>query len=305
MDGKSLFKAVQDRLPDLSQSTAELQARPIWKALDLAAQTFCRITRIYTRSTTLTTVLNQQDYTLPPDFLDLYMQRSDGRRFVRYAAGVDISWPRIVPWGEIFRADLATSQDAPARAAIRETETVAALIAGTTTAVGAVARGVAILTDSTKAFLTTNKVWPRDTIHDETSGADGIVVEVTDATHLKCVLFDGKFTGFHNGDAYTIVPASRMQLSLEAPAAVAGHTITVPYVGMPDPVYHDYGSWRFSEPRCYGIASGAAALLELPENSWEEARVMNGQFVEEIRRTNSEIAQRVIRETRRPARSGW
>lgn len=300
-----LTRAVLDRLSD--QSTAgPYKARRIYESLDQAAAIFCRLTKIYKRSVTLTTVALQQDYTLPPDFLDLWMENYGGRRFVRYYDGTNHSWPTVIDWKSLFRLNLTVSQDTPSRVSIRETESIfAASVTGTATTAGAAVRGLAILTDSTKTFLTTTRVWPRDVIHNETDGSYGRVIEVTDATHLKCALFEGNINGFGNGNAYTIVPESRMQLTLEAPPVSSGHLILMPYVGLPDPVFADYSSWRISDTRCRSIACGAAALLQLPDNSWEEARVMNGQFLEEVKRTNYEIGKMTLKHERRPAGSGW
>lgn len=305
MDGKMLLRAVLDRISD--QSTAgPYKARRIYESLDQAASIFCRLTKLYKRSVTLTTVAAQQDYTLPPDFLDLWMESYSGRRFVRYYDGTDYFWPTVIDWKSLFRLNLTDSQATPSRVAIRETESIfAASVTGTATTTGAAVRGLAILTDSTKTFLTTTRVWPRDIIHNETDDSYGRVIEVTDATHLKCALFEGKVNGFAIGHAYTIVPESRMQLSLEAPPATSGHLILMPYAGLPDPVFADYSSWRISDTRCRSIAAGAAALLQLPDNSWEEARVMNGQFLEEVRRTKEEIGQGILKHQRRPANSGW
>jgi hypothetical protein len=304
MDGRQLLQAVLDQLDDTSQVRRE-DRRRIFRALDLAAQAFCRFTRIYRRSVTVTTAEGEQHHDLPPDFLDLYMQRPNGRRYVRYTAGADVTWPAVVPWEQIYRLNLTERQETPSRVAIREQETTPALITGTATAPGAESRGAAVLTDAAKNFLTTNRVWPRDAIHNQTKDSDGIVLAVTDATHLQVALFDGKSKGITSGDTYTIVPATRERLSLEAPAASAGHAIDIPYVGMPDPVYSDYGSWRLSDARCYGIASGAAMLLKLPESSWQEAQVLSRGFMEEVKQTNRETARRVLRETRRPAWTGW
>lgn len=300
MDGKQLTQAVLDNIDSLSRGEKESKQRRIYECLDQAAAIFCREARCLHATAALTTVAAQQDYDLPPDFIDLYLTAgSRDRRIVRYYDGTDTFWPPVIPWERIFTANLTDHQETPATVAIRDKETSEALIAGTATAAGAAVRGLSILTDSAKLFITTNRVWPRDIIHNETDQSDGYVIEVTDATHLKTALFNGNKNAWTSADAYTIIPATEKQLTLEAPAETAGHIITVPYVSMPSPVYSDYGVWRFDNRVCRGIAAGAAALMQMPENSYDESRVMMGLFADELRRARVEIAQAILRNRRR------
>ncbi len=304
MDGKRLTAAFMSCIDDLSAATLQHQQRRIYECMDQACGIFCRQTRSFKSSVTITTVLGQQNYDLPPDFIDFYLQK-DGRYVLRYYDGTNYCWPRVVSWDEIYRLNLTDRQETPGRVCIREKETSEALIAGTADSPGAKTNGLAILTDAAMAFLTTNRVWPRDVIHNEADGSDGYVIEVTDATHLKCALFDGDSNDWSSNDAYTIIPATEKQLMLEAPAATAGHLIVVPYIGMPNPVYSDFAFWRLPSQTCLGIAAGAAALYSIPKNSFQEAQVMNGQFLDEIRRTKTEIAQATLRSTRRSGATGW
>ena len=305
MDGQQLRGAVLDLCDDRNSAAEAYKKRKIYECLDHAASIFCRETRYYKSSATLTTVEGQQDYTLPADFIDLYMKRSD-RYFVRYYDGTDYSFPRLTPWPELFVANLTDRQSVPARVAIRDVETATVAVTGTATApAGAKSSdGLAVLTDSAQTFLTTHRVWPRDGIHNETDGSSGYVIEVTGATSLKCALFNGSNDDWTIGDAYTIVPNAEKQLTLDAPALTAGHLIAVPFIAMPDPVYSDHASWRLPARICLGIAAGAAALLQLPEHSYQETQWMNGQFREEIFRTKQEIAQTVLK-SGNGGRRGW
>lgn len=299
MDGKQLTQAVLDRAQDNNAAAWATDRRRIFEALDQTCAVFCRELRTFQGTAVLTTVEGQQDYDLPPDFIDTALATRAGRPLIKYAAGTNLHWPRLATYDEIFRLALTDSQEVPSRICVRDKETDTAPITGAAEATISRVYGLSVLEDTTKAFTTTDRVWPRDVIHNENDRSDGYVVEVMDATHLRCALFDGKKNYFSNSDAYIISPASQMQLTLEAPAATAGHILTIPYFGLPNPVYSDYGAWRMEDRICRGIAWGAAALLELPDMSFEEAKVMNGQFMEEIRRTKIEIARAALRSTRR------
>lgn len=305
MDGKSLFNAVLDLCDDRNAAAELYRRRRIFECLDQAASIFCRTVRNYKSQATLTTVANQQDYSLPPDFIDLYMLRG-GQYFARYYDGTDYSWATVVEWEELFQANLTDAEAIPSRLAIRDRESGDAAITGTATTAGTKSvDGIAILTDSTKAFLTTDRVWPRDVIHNTTDGSSGVVVSVPSATTLRCALFDGSGDDWTNADAYTITPAAEKQIILEAKSEAAGHLINIPYIALPDPVFSDYATWRLPARTCRGIAAGAAALLQLPEHSYQETVWMNGQFNEEIHRTKVEIGQQILRGGGNRSRPGW
>jgi hypothetical protein len=305
MDGKTLKNAVLDLCDDRNEAAELYNRRRIFECLDQACAIFCRAVRNYKSSITLTTVEGQQDYPLPPDFIDLYMLRGGGY-FVRYYDGTDYSWPKVCEWEEIFQANLTDEQAVPSRVAIRDRESEATAITGTATSAGAKGDdGLCTLTDSTKFFLTTGRVWPRDAIHNATDRSSGVVVSVPSGTTLRVALFEGGNDDFTNGDAYTIIPAAEKQLSLEAEAETAGHLIHVPYIAMPAPVYSDFGSWRLPDRSCRGIAAGAAALLQLSRHSYQETAWMNGQFSEEIRRVKVEIGRQILTGGGNRSRQGW
>lgn len=302
MDGKQLTRAVLDYIDDHSLSGLRDKQRRIYECLDQAAAIFCRETKCLTSTATLTTTESGQHYDLPPDFIDLYMRRSGtDRYYVRYYDGSVYSWPSVVSLDRLFRSNLTDTKETPTRVAIRSKESQESLIQGTADAAGESSNGLAILQDDSMLFTTENRVWPRDIVHNKTDGSDGVVVEVTDSTHLKVALFNGNDNDWSEEDVYTIIPAAEHQLSLEAPAATAGHRITVPYLCMPTPVYSDYGFWSFAPRVCRGIAAGAAALLQLPEQSYDESKVLTGLYADEIRRYRIEKAQASLRSRRRPS----
>ncbi|MDD4339207.1 MAG: hypothetical protein PHV00_05955 [Syntrophales bacterium] len=304
MDGRELTRAVLDFTDGYTAAGKEDKQRRIYECLDAAAAIFLRETRILHTSADLTTVEDQQDYDLPPDFIDLYMADRANRFFIRYYDGSNYSWPLCTSYEEIFRENKTESQSIPNRFCIRDKDDVEAAVTGNTSAAGAASHGQCILTDATQTFTTTHRVQARDIVHNETDNSDGVVLSVTDATHLVTALFGGTNNAWTSGDVYRIQPATERELYLDAPSETAGHILRVPYVCMPTPVYSDYGAWRFPPRVCRAIASGAAALLVLPESSYDESRVMQGLFLDEIRRLRAERAQAIL-DQGRSRRRGW
>jgi hypothetical protein len=295
MDGKTLTSLMLDTL-DAPQKDELFHTgeRTLYQYLDRAAVDFCRETRCLTKTVALTTVVGQQAYDLPADFIELYLKNRNDRFTVKYYNGADYSWPLLASFDQIFRGNLTDKQENPLRFAIVDKVTQPALITGTTTAAGAKTAGQCILTDGAKAFLTTNLVYPRDVVHNVTDKSDGLVLSVTDATHLVTALFEGKKNAFGNGDSYVIQRATAKQLYLDAPSETPGHTITVPYICMPDPVYSDYGFWRLPAAYCHGIACEAAFLFQNREGDYVSADRHHILFAQEIRRMRSEQARAAL-----------
>ncbi len=304
MDGKELVRSVLDYI-DAQNAAALIDKKwRIYECLDEAAAIFLRETRILHNSVTLTTVAGQQAYGLPPDFIDLYLTDAAVRYFVKYNDATNECWPGLTSYEKIVRDNQTTAKNTPSCFCIRDKYAASSVITGTATSSGAKSHGQCTLTDTTKLFTTTHRVWPRDIIHNETDGSDGVVLSVTDSTHLVCALAGGNLDAWGSADAYLIQPAVEREIYLDAPSGTSGHTMTVEYVCMPSPVYSDYGTWRFPNRICRAIAAGAASLLVIPEGSYNEARVMQGQFLEEVRRYKVEKAQEVLSRTR-THRSGW
>ena len=294
MDGKKLTRLVLDALDEDSVSDRYADQRKIYECLDEAAGIFCREAMILHASATLTTVEDQQAYDLPPGFVALFMKTRYGRYFIKYSDGTYESFPRMDTYESLYRAKLTESQDIPSRFALIDKGDKESVIEGTATGDGAASGGECILVDTGKSFTTTHMVHSRDVIHNITDGSDGFVLSVTDATHLVVALFDGTDNDITSGDAYVIQPAAEQQVFLDAPSSTAGHTITVPYVCMPDPVFSNYGFWRFSPRVSRAIAAGAAGLFKTPKREFTEARMLGGLFTAELRRTRNEIAASAI-----------
>ena len=295
MDGKQLRRALLDALDEeTANKLFNTDERVLYSELDWAACEYVRQMKCLHAACTITTVAAQQAYDLPPDFLGLYMKNARDLFFIKYSDGDSISWPVIRPYESIFMANLTDDAEVPDSAAIIDKATAPEKLSGTTTSAGAKTNGEAILTNSAALFLTTGLVYPRDIVHDITDGSDGIVLSVTDATHLVAALFDGKTNGFGSGDSYVITRANARQLYLSAPSATAGHTITVPYLCMPNPVYSDYGRWRFDDVACRAIAHEAAFQYENRKHDFNGADRHHILFLAELSRSRQERAALAI-----------
>lgn len=296
MDGRTLIDTVIDALDKpVADELFDTDHRVLYGYLDAAAAEFVRATRCLTGSATITTVASQQAYDLPPDFINLYMRNAADRHFVRYYDGTGYHFPVLTTYEALFRANETAERACPARFCITDRTTPPAIISSTTTAAGAQSAGQCTLTDSTKLFTTTNLVYPRDIVHNATDASDGVVLTVTDATRLVTALFSGKKNAWGNGDAYVIQRASGKQILLDAPSESSGHTITVPYVCMPSPVFSDYGFWRFPPMSCRAIAFEAAFLYQNRKGNYPGADRHHVLFLNEVNRIRTETARAALR----------
>lgn len=290
MDGKSLKRAVLDFLDEEVASALFAKARVVYEYLDAAAVEFARDTQSLTAEAEITTVADQQEYDLPPDFIQLYMKSSVGRFFGKYYDGSNCSWPVFTSYEKIYKTNLTDSKSIPGRFAIRDKDAKEDLIQGAADAAGAASGGQCTLQDDSMLFTTTNRVYPRDRIHNTTDGSDGVVLSVTDATHLVCALFGGGSNDWALSDAYVIQPAAEKQVVLDAPSETAGHTLTIPYICRPTPVYSDYGFWRIDPMSCRAIAAEAAFLYMNQKGDFEAANRLRMIYQEEVLRTRRERA---------------
>jgi hypothetical protein len=296
MDGKLLLRTLLDALDAPAQDEIfHTDGRVLYHLLDAAAAEFVRQTRCLTSSITLTTVKSQQAYDLPPDFIAPYMKDSRDRFFVRYYDGATYLFPVLTTYEELFRDNRTTEQETPGRVCLIDKPTTLATVTGTTTDAGALSAGQCILTDSARKFTTTELVYARDIVHNTTSGADGIVLSVTDATHLVTALFEGKNQAWAKSDTYVIQRATSKQLHLEAPPATAGHNIVVPYLCMPAPVFSDYGFWRFAPMSCRAICYEAAFMFKNRDGDYLSSDRHHVMFQNEVNRIRAETAREILR----------
>lgn len=297
MDGKSLSREVLVNL-GLSESDLILvDQTKVYRALDQAAKDFCRLVEALTSEASITTVAGEQVYDLPPDFLKPYVRGRSQRLLARYDRGGDlVDWPRLVSYQNLFLADLG-SQEVPARFALRDRQRPPDVLTGTAGAESSLAvDGEAILHDPGADFSTWH---PRDQIHNTSRDTSGLVLEVVDATHVRCALFPAGRAGFVTGDRYRLLSASGRELVLEGPALSSGHVLTLPYVCLPNPLYSELSSWRLADTSCLAIAGEAAFLYQVAAPGLKPNPALHALYQGEVQRLKIERAQECLHSGRR------
>ena len=235
MDGKDLKRRLQQLLNEDSDS-GWLDSRTTYDFLYEAALEFVDRTHCLKGTQSISTVADQTDYNINPDFLKLYLADSDGGLVLK----VDDDF---IPWkdyGEIQYGNQTTSVSIPDNFTVIDAD-LPDQVTGTATSVGASVGGESTLTDSAADFT---DVEAGDSVHNTTDGSTGIVVSKTSGTVLKTALFDGTADDWTSSDAYVIQPQGRYKLVLDPPPSGV-NTITLSYIQAPKPVYSDYGTYRF------------------------------------------------------------
>lgn len=283
MNGMMLTREFLDFIDTRELSDDYIPQRKVYECLDAAAGIFCRETKSIRREAYLTAVAGNQAYDLPPDFIDLYLRSARGRSIIRYYDGSEYSWPSLTTQERIYRENRQTSLERPGHFAIVDKQTSETLVSGNATLAGTVVNGRCVLSDSTKLFTTTDRVWPRDIVYNATDGSMGHVLAAVSATSLYTALFDGTDNDWSLSDGYAIQPAAKKQLFLDAPSLESGHLIHVHYIGMPDPIFSDFDYWRLPARTCRAIAAGAASVFKLGKTEYRESQALGKLFADEIR----------------------
>lgn len=248
MDGKGLLYRLRTLL-DQDELAGDVDVKTAYGLLYDAAIEFVNRTSCLTSSQTVTTVSDQAEYTLSADYLKLYLINSSHKYIVKYQdASSNVSFPTLTDYGKVFNKSTNPSQNIPSNFAVTDNQTLSSRITGTTTSAGALSAGESTLTDTAADF---SNVSAGDTVHNVTDNSSGIILSKTSSTVLITALF-GNTNKWGSGDSYVIQPQGRMIITLDPPPANSGHTLIVPYVQRPAPVYSDYGVYRF-QPQ-YGDA---------------------------------------------------
>lgn len=242
LDGKTLFIKLRNLLQESSDSTF-LGDRTSYDYLYSAVEETLKRTYAHTTQQVITTVASQTAYNLNPDFLQLYMRDTMNNLMVKYNNGSADYWPVFATYEHQFLSNQTTPIAIPYTFTIKE-GSAATRLSGTTTSIGSASNGECTLADSTASFTST--VTSGDIVHNVTDDSSGIVISVTSGTALLTSLFDGTDNHWGSGDSYIISPRRRFQLILDPPPSTAGHTITVPYIQRPTPVYSPYRSYNLS-----------------------------------------------------------
>ncbi len=317
MDGLTLLRDLRIALQEPSGGTW-LDTRYSYDCLYAAAITTAERTNILTTITSITTVASQASYTLPGDFLKLYLMDDQNRRFIKYSNGTSIYFIYESSYDSIYLGNnttsytftvtsanatigaiysnngqqftvlstivgqttltttgsnnpessgtltkvsgtgdatitfsaltLASSVLIPSSFIIRDAGAITQ-ITGSVSSAGTLSNGTTALNKTGETFITKG-VTAGDLVHDTTDASSGVVVTVDSEIKLTCCLFDGtnNYFSYSAGpatDVYIINPQGRFQITFDPPPSTAGHTITVPYVQRPSPVYSSYYRYRF------------------------------------------------------------
>jgi len=256
MDGITALYRLRQLLNEDANS-AFLDTRTSYDFINSAAVEFVERTKCLKSSQAITTVASQAGYTLNADFLSLYLKDRNNQYYCKYNDGGS-SYSDFIYWKDyedIIIEDNVDAVSRPSDFTIIDDATLDDQLTGTCTSAGVLSGGQAILTDSAADF---SDVSAGDTIHNTTDGSMGIVLSKTSSTVLVTALFGGTENDWDSSDAYVLQPQGRLQLRLDPPPSTAAHTITVYYAQRPQPVYSNYGVYRFQPQHMEAILKYAA-----------------------------------------------
>ena len=240
MEGYSLLRQLREVLNETSTGTF-LNDRTSYDYLYTAVQDFILRTHYNTTNQSITVVPGTSTYNLNPDYIGLSLMDQYNRPYIKWTIGTADSFIFQQDYQTVFLENNTSTASVPASFSIVASDRVSNL-SGTTNAVGASSNGECTLTDTTADFT---NVTPGDFVHNTTQGTDGVVVSVTDTTHIVTSLFNDGTSGsaWDSGDSYTIVPQSRWKIVF-TPTPSSAATVTIPYLKRPDPVYSVYRAYN-------------------------------------------------------------
>lgn len=289
MDGKTLYNGVVRLIDEIPNCTIRVAPRATYDFLYEAACTFIRYTACLKSSQTITMVADQTAYDLNADFLAPYWLNDMNERIVRYYDGSNYSYPTMRDYGDILRSGNTTSVTVPYNFALITKTTQGSQVTGTTTSAGAATAGASTLTQSTGTFLTT--VSAGDEVYNTTDGSSGVVMEVTSNTALVTALFDGGDNEWGSGDAFVITPQPRKQIVIDPPPSTAGHTVMIPYLQKPSPVYSERRSYRIDNMYASTIEKYAAWLYLSKEGKQNFGAMWREHFEQVVREAAGDYRQ--------------
>src|SRR3989304_736964 len=287
MDGKELLYRLRQLLNEDSDS-AFLDNRTSYTFLWEAAKEFVAKTNCLRAEQSITTVADQDTYTLNADFMKLYLRDRDGLFFIKYNDGSNNHFLLYKSYEEMVYEDYTTSVARPTFFTILDQSSLASRVSGTAVAAGAAAGGQCTLSDTSSSTKFAN-VSAGDIVHNTTDGCDGVVLSKTSNTALVTALFGGAGNDWAQNDAYWIQPQGRMQLKIYPPPLTAGHTITIAYVQIPAPVFSEYGIYRFQQGSMDALLKLAAWLYKFRDRELDYGDKWFQYAERQIRRLNSTL----------------
>lgn len=235
-DGKELNRRLQELLNEDSDS-GWLDKRTSFDLFYEGAVEFVSRTHCLKGTQTITTVADQTDYNLNPDFLKMFLKNKNGDYIIKWGDCDFITWK---DHNDIIYGNQSDSVSMSDSFTITNAD-LPTQLTGTTTSVGAATAGLSTLTDTTADFT---DVAEGGTVHNTSDGSTGIITSKTSSTVLKTALFGGTANDWTSGDAYVIQPQGRMKMILDPPPDDT-NTITFDYIKNPAPVYSDYQVYEF------------------------------------------------------------
>jgi hypothetical protein len=261
MDGNTLNFQLRQILNESSGATW-LDTRTSYDYLYQAAIATAFKIKSPTTTQDITTVASQTNYALNADFLRMYLTDDQNRYYIKYYDGTSYYWLYWREYGAIVLGNRTTAVKIPDSFTIRDASALT-VATGTATSAGTATNNECTLTDTAATFVT-SKIEAGDWIHNTTDGAHGVVISVTDQTHLVCAIYGGTTNDWSAGgtDSYKITPQPRLELVFDPAPSTASHTVTVYYVQKPDPVYSDYRSYKLNPSLTPALVNYAAWLYK-------------------------------------------
>jgi len=296
MDGLTMLKTLEGILNEEGSSPI-LETFFSFEVLDKAASDYLRETKGIARTEALTTLLDIQEYNLPPDFLGLRIRDKRHCNVIRYYDNVNAlyHWPYLKSHDHLYlanRANITGSQNTPDYFAITDTDIETQITGNAASGSGTLVGGECTLKGATAAF---SNVHARDRVHDTANGYYGIVLDVEASNSLKVALFsDGEPVAIASGSAFLVQPAAHTKIVLSDPSEVAGHTMEIPYYGMQDPVYSNYRIWPFPPTACAGICKKAAFEYKYRDREPNFGDRLYLDYVREVSQRKRDIAKTIL-----------
>jgi len=221
-----------------------LDTRLSYEHLYEAALIYNKATRALKGTVSLTTVADQQGYTLDGDFLGLYLQKPDENVYImKLNDGSNDYFLEAQSYSKTVYDNQTDSVTIPDKFSIRDDDVLDSQVTGSASAEDTGTGGKCTLKVAT-ALLT--DVSSGDIVHNTTDGSSGVVIKVaSDFKSCTTCLFGGTNNYWESADAFILQPRGRFKLYFDAPCSTAGYTGTLYCLVKPVPVFSSYDVYRF------------------------------------------------------------
>jgi hypothetical protein len=270
LDGKELLLLFRQTIGEPA-GAGILDDKTTYSFINRGAIEVVRKTNSIHTTQSISTTADTTNYDLNANYLQLYLKNRQNEFYIKYNDGSTDYFLNFKPYTDIIYSNQTTSVTIPSEFSIIDKSALYSRISSTTTSAGASAAGEATLTDTASNFIT-GGVSAGDIVNNTTDGSTGYVLRVSSSTALVCALFDGTGNDFTSGDAYVIQPQPRKQLVLNPPPSSANHTITFYYTSKPEPVYADYGMFRFTDHYNWATIYYAAGFYKMRDRDDKMAK---------------------------------